>query len=142
MNHDQGGRTGKLISLDDYRHRRGLDIPAPAALCTAAVDGETVFFITGGRFEAMVNGTTALLAAGDFLRVAAGMVHKLDDVGTLPGTFIRHRFCSSPPTQCLHEMALVLPLFATTFPPVGSPARRRLKTIARRYRVVFDIEAA
>jgi hypothetical protein len=60
----------------------------------------------------------------------------------MPGTHIQHRFISEVPSQCLREIALALPLFATRFPPAGSAAYRRLKAIARRFRVVFDIEAA
>lgn len=141
MDQFQAGTTGKLISLAAYRRRRGLQA-MPVAPCAEPGRGETVCFITGGRFEAMVNGVAGLVTAGDFLRVPAGAAYSLRDVGTLPGTFIAHQFRCSPPAQCLREMAEALPLFARHFPPAGSSALRRLKAIARRYRVVFEIEAA
>lgn len=131
MDQLQAGQTGNVVSLAVYRHRRGFDLPLPVTRPVQPPAGEMVFFITGGRFEVMVNGVEGIVAAGQFLRVPAQATHALRDIGELPGTFVQHRFCGAPPAQFLNEIALALPLYTLRFPPAGSAAYRRLKAIAR-----------
>jgi hypothetical protein len=131
-----------VIPLDRHRRRNVARPAVPAAAAGDPEGGETVFFVTGGTFEAMVNGTTAMLVAGVFVRVRDGMAHGFNDVGNTPGALLTHRFAVRVASGFLAELAAALPPFARAFPPRGTAAYARLKAIARRWGVVLGSNEA
>jgi hypothetical protein len=131
-----------VIPLDRYRQRQAARQATPAGAAGEPEGGETVFFVTGGMFEAMVNGTTAMLVAGDFVRVADGMAYGFNDVGSTPGALLTHRFAVRVASGFLAELAAALPPFVRAFPPRGTAAYARLKAIARRWGVVLGSNEA
>lgn len=103
---------------------------------------DMVFFITGGTFEAMVNGAEGVLEAPDFLRVPEGAAHGFRDIGEIPGAIASHRLTGGVPAGLLQEIAVALPPFARTFPRRGTSEFARLVMIARRWGVSLDSDAA
>lgn len=143
MAKETGPAGGNVVSLAAFRHARSHpDGGAAACAASGAAGLDTVFFITGGRFEAMVNGAVTHLGPGDFLRVPEGVAHGLRDIGAGPGTFLAHRFQSGVDSGFLHELGRALPVSATTLPSRGTRAFARLKAIARRWGVALGSNAA
>ncbi|HTJ57360.1 MAG TPA: hypothetical protein VL418_07350 [Devosiaceae bacterium] len=141
------GADANIIPLDNFR--RGLDavrLRLMEAKETSAVrhrpSMDTVFFITGGRYEAMVNGAVGVLDAGDFLRVPEGGTYGFSDIGTMNGAMVAHRFPRGVEAGFLREIAAAMPPFSTTLPRRGTPAFARLCAIARRWGITIDTDAA
>jgi hypothetical protein len=132
-----------VISLAAIRQRRFARLIRAAASEPCPPPGRhTVFFITGGEFEAMVNGSAGILSTGDFVRVPDGAAYGFTDIGLIPGTLLSHRFAIHIEAGFLRELAAAMPRFARVLPRRGTVEYARLKAIARRWGVSLDSNEA
>ena len=135
--------TSNVIRLADFRHgqeRQGLHLVRPDSSCGG--DKDTVFFVTGGRFECTINNVTGVLRTGEFVRVPNDASFVCRSIGQFRGTVLSHRFAKSIPSGFLRELALALPPFSETLPRRDSADFAALLRIARRWGVVLDSETA
>lgn len=120
--------------------------PAPTFAVIAddrAVAGkDTVFFVTGGRYECMVNNTVGVVGRGEFVRVPADAVYSLGEMGPGACSLVSYKFASGAPSGLLRDIAGALSPFAPSFPRPGSCAFARLESIASRWGYRLDSDAA
>ena len=137
---------GNVVSLAAFRRQRraGDGEDAAGALPCPLDPGaqEIVVFVTGGRFECMVNGSVATLRAGQFCRIPAGAAHGTRDIGPIAGSLLEHRFPPGLDAGLYRELAAALPPFTRRLPPRRSQVFRQLQAIARRWGVELESGAA
>ena len=133
-----------VVSFAEARQRRLLARRlVPEATPDAIEAGkELVLFVTGGRFECMVNGASAVLGAGEFVRVPEGAACAVRDVGRVPGSIVSHSFARGIDSRFYGEVAAALPPYSTSIPRSNSRAFAKLLEIAQRWGVSFDRGAA
>ncbi|MGN6102869.1 MAG: hypothetical protein ACTHOR_17160 [Devosia sp.] len=141
------GSGNKVISLSEVkRQRAALRLVStndhPGTVAGDHPGRALVYFITGGRFSAMVNNVSSVLAAGDYLRVPEGIAHTLTDLGPHVGTCALHRFAIDVPGGFLREIAAALPPFSQQFPRMGTAEFTHLAAIALRWGVRLEDDAA
>jgi len=141
MSFDGGSNIIRLADFQKRRQAVGLRLVSAGEPC-AGKEKDTVFFVTGGRFDCSVNNVTGTLRTGDFVRIADGASFAFRDTGPLAGTLVSHRFTTGIPSGFLREIGLALPPFAQSFPPRDSADFAQLMQIARRWGVIFDSETA
>lgn len=128
-----------VVLLSEVRLRRqkqGAGSPAAAAAAPAVCAGrEIITFVTGGHFEAMVNGVEIPLSARMFVRASVDTPTRFRDVGETPGTLLSVSFPPGIDTAFYRDLAAALPCHATAFPAEGTMGFRRLLVVARRWRV-------
>ena len=132
--------AGNVIYLKDRRPAAVPAVPCEEVHETGARD--TVFFVTGGRYECMINNAVGLVGSGEFLRVPMDAVYSFAEVGPSACSMVSHKFMRTAPSGLLHEIATALPAFAQHFPRRGTPAFARLEIIARRWGYRLDSGAA
>ena len=134
------GEEGKVVYLAD---RRPAASPvAPAQEASSPSEKDTVFFVTGGRFECMVNNAVGAVGPGEFVRVAPGAVYAFAELGPGACTMVWHKFPAGAPSGLLRDIAGALPPFTPAFPRSGTPVFARLESIARRWGFRLDSNAA
>ena len=132
--------AGNVIYLKDRRPAPASVVPCEEADAHATRD--TVFFVTGGRYECMVNNAVGLVGSGEFLRVPTNAVYSFAEIGPSACSMVSHKFMRTAPSGLLREIAEALPAFAQHFPRRGTPAFARLEMIARRWGYRLDSGAA
>lgn len=138
-------KTSNVVRLSDFR--KGRERPGPRLVqqdgsCGIAGEKDTVFFVTGGRFECTINNVTGVLRVGDFVRVSDEASFVSRSIGQIRGTLLSHRFAKGIPSGFLRELAGALPPFSEALPRRDSADFAALLRIARRWGVVLDSETA
>ncbi len=140
---------GNVVSLAAFRRQlqarvEGSDTADAGSGCTAnpSAAPDTVFFVTAGRFEWMVNGSVSTVRQGEFIRVPAGATHNYRNLAALGGSMLSHRFPGGLHAGLYRELAAALPLFATRLPARGTRLYRQLQAIARRWGIELESGAA
>ena len=86
------GEDAKLIANDvcDFHYKAALHhIPVGAQTPATCNDlAETQFMVKEGTVEFMIGGATAIVFAGDFVRVPEGVVHACRNVGDSPAALL------------------------------------------------------
>lgn len=141
---DRSTSDNNVVSFAEARQRRLLArrLVPEARSGTGETDKELVLFVTGGRFECMVNGAVGVLGAGEFVRVPDGAACAVRDVGSVPGSIVSHSFGVGVDSRFYGEIAAALPPYSNSIPRNNSRAFAKLAEIAQRWGVSFDCGAA
>jgi len=89
--------------VDDFRYRAvSISVPAGVQTEPRTNDGfETHFLVEDGFVEVMIGGATAMVLAGDFVRVPPGIVFAYRNSGDEPARLLMRRVNPGPARRAL-----------------------------------------